>query len=176
MLRIFLILICVFSPLWTLSAQKPPETEEEFEKAYKRRIQEEYLDGVYIPKDLADAFVQLNRLINDPSKAKFRNAPEMEAAKKLHFSLGRWITVNWGFYGGSRLSHYLKGLGVHHPDDMARFIIITYHRNLNREKLGVQELVAGFQKFREEERLARLKKGTILYEEKRKRDSIPGNF
>lgn len=33
-------------------------------------------------------------------------------ASKLHFSLGRWIELNWSLVEGSRLSHYYKLKGV----------------------------------------------------------------
>jgi hypothetical protein len=151
-----------------LSAQKPPETLEEFEKTYAYRIQQEFLYGTYIPKDLADAFIQFNRLIDDPSRQKFKTLDEEEAANRLFFSLGRWITHNWGFYGGSRFSHYLRELGLSYPDDMARFVIITYHRNLNRKSLDVKSLIERFQNERKMQEEERLKKGTIIHEETRK--------
>ena len=150
--------------------QKPPETENEYEKAYQRRIQQELLHNVYIPKDLADAFIQLNKLIDPASKMKYKTMPEEEAVKKLYFSFGRWIIHNWGFYGGSRLSHHLKSIGLHHPDDMSKFIMITYHRNLNRQKLRAKDLVEDFQAARKKEYDNRLKNGTIIHTETRKRN------
>ncbi|MBK7408237.1 MAG: hypothetical protein IPJ40_09340 [Saprospirales bacterium] len=150
------------------SAQKPPETKEEYEKAYEWRIKQETLYGVYIPADLTDAFIQLNRLIDEPSKQKFKAMDEEEATNRLFFSLGRWITHNWGFYGGSRLSHFFKGLGITHPEDMARFVMITYHRNLNRQPLDVKNLVERFQAERKKEVEDKHKEGTILFEETRK--------
>ena len=151
-----------------MSAQKPPETKEEYEKAYEWRIRQEYLYEVYIPADLTDAFIQLNRLIDDPSRQKFKALDEEEATHRLFFSLGRWIIHNWGFYGGSRLSHFLHGLGITHPEDMARFVMITYHRNLNRKPLEVKALVERFQEARKKEAEEKRKEGTILYEETRK--------
>ncbi len=153
----------------TVLAQDPPVTEDEFEKAYQKRIKKEYLNGVYIPKDLADCFIQLNRLTDDESKAKFKNMTEEDAAHKLHFSLGRWIIYNWGFYEGSRLSFYLKNLGISHPDDMAQFVIITYHRNLNKSKLDVKQLIDHYAEKKEMDRKKRLEQGEIIHEEKRKR-------
>lgn len=153
---------------FSVFAQKPPETKEEYEKAYQDRIVKEYLFEVYIPKDLTDAFIQLNKLIDEPSKQKFKSMPEEEAADRLFFSFGRWIIHNWGFYGGSRLSHFLRGLGITHPEDMARFIIITYHRNLNRKPLDVKALIERFQAERLKELEERRKEGTILYEETKK--------
>ncbi len=149
-------------------SQKPPDTEAEYEAAYQKRIQKEILDGVYIPKDLTDAFIQLNKLIDEDSKAKFKKMPEEEVSKKLFFSFGRWITYNWGFYGGSRLSNYLRGLGIYQPDDMASFIMIAYHRNLKQEKLDIKGLIQYFEEKREKEKETRLREGTILFQETRK--------
>ena len=101
-----LMLNCAFVAI----AQSPPATEDEFEKQYQKRITKDHLNGVYIPKDLADCFIQLNQLIDKESKVKFKNMDEKDAASKLHFSLGRWMIYNWGFYEGSRLSFYLKNL------------------------------------------------------------------
>ena len=50
---------------------------------------------------------------------------------------------------------------------MARFIIITYHRNLNRGELRVKELVTQFREQREEAFEAERRSGEILHEESR---------
>lgn len=153
-----------------LAAQKPAETLSEYEETYKWRIRQDYLYGVYIPKDLGDAFIQLNKLIDADSKKDFMSLPEEQAADILFFSFGRWITHNWGFYGGSRLSEFLRGVGIYHPEDMARFVIITYHRNLHRKSLDVKALVDQFQEKTRLEQEAKKKGGEIIYEETRKRD------
>ena len=150
----------------------------EFEKKYNRNIQKEYLHRVYIPKDLADAFVQLNRRIDSESKAKFKEAPEEVIADKLFFSLGRWIIHNWNFYGGSRFSHYIKNLGIHHPEDMARFVIIAYHRNLNRNPLDIKGLLKMFRDKQEKEKQELFENGEILHQEIRQRtrpDTLGGS-
>ena len=162
----FLLLNCALMMI----AQNPPATEDEFEKAYQKRIQKEYLNGVYIPKDLADSFIQLNRLTDDESKKKFKEMSENDAATKLHFSLGRWMIYNWSFYEGSRFSYYLKNLGISHPDDMAQFVIITYHRNLNKNKLEVKALIDQYAQKKEEEKQKRIDQGTIIHEETRIRE------
>lgn len=151
---------------------QPAETKEAFEKAYQERITKEVLFGQYIPKDLTDAFVQLNKLIDTDSKIRFKSVPETEAVHKLYFSFGRWIIENWGFYGGSRLSHYLRELGIAHPEDMAQFIIVSYHRNLNKKELNVKEQVTYYQEQRQKEHLERVSKGKVIKEETRK---VPKN-
>lgn len=148
---------------------KPPSTEEEFEKKYQQNIKKERLHGVYIPKDLADAFIQLNILIDKSSQTKFKNMEEAEAVKKLHFSFGRWITHNWSLYAGSRYSHYVKSVGIHHPEDMASFTILMYHRYLNKKKLDVKGYMEAFKQKKEKEKQAKLKKGKVLESFKRKR-------
>lgn len=169
-----LLLLCLLAGAFSLSAQKPPETQEEFEKAYQYNIRQEYLHNVYIPKDLTDAFIQLNRLIDEPSKQKFKSLEEEEAASRLFFSLGRWISHNWGFYGGSRLSHFIRELGITHPEDMARFVIISYHRNLNRKPLEVKSLIEKFQSERQKEQEERRNQGEVLFEETRIRGKEGG--
>ena len=164
-------ILCMVLLVGGLKAQEdPPSTDEAIEQEYQKRIKKEYLNRVYIPKDLADCFIQLNQLIDDESKQKFKRAPEDVVARKLHFSLGRWMIHNWSFYQGSRLSAYLKGLGIHYPDDMARFIIISYHRNLNRQELNVKEQIEYYQQLREKEHQEAKTRGEVIYEEKRKVD------
>lgn len=147
---------------------QPAANKAAFEKNYQERIKQAYLNGQYIPQDLTDAFLELNKLMDAESKAAFKNVPEEEAVHKLYFSLGRWITENWGFYAGSRLSHYIRELGITFPEDMAAFIIVSYHRNLNRQELKVKEQVAFYQETRRKEHEARVLKGTVLKEETRK--------
>lgn len=147
---------------------QPAGNKAEFEKMYQERIKKEYLNGQYIPRDLTDAFLELNKLIDAESKASFKSVPEEEAVHKLYFSFGRWITENWGFYGGSRLSHFVKELGITFPEDMAEFIIVSYHRNLNRKELKVKEQATYFQEKRRKEHEMRASKGKILKEETRK--------
>jgi len=167
--KILLIALSLIISTMAVAQQKPATYEEKFEQAYQKRIKKERLYGVYIPKDLTDCFIQLNRLIDNKSKQKYKYALEGEVTKKLHFSLGRWIIYNWNFYEGSRLSHYLNGLGITQPDDMAHFIMITYHRNLNKKELKVKNLVNSFLEKQKMETEARKKKGTVIHSEKRKR-------
>jgi hypothetical protein len=68
----------------------------------------------------------------------------------------------------------LKDMGVHHPDDMARLIIRSMHRSLNKKPIEVKEQVIALQEAREAERKKRMESAEILYEGKRQlnRDSV----
>lgn len=151
-----------------LLGAQPPVAEDDFDKAYDYRISQEILYGVYIPEDITDAFIQLNKLIDDDSRMKFKNMPEADAAVKLHFSFGRWILHNWGFYGGSRFSKYLNSLGLYDPDVMAKFVIITYHRNLNRKPLEVKALLEKFELEKQAKEATEKSQQKVISEQTRK--------
>ncbi len=147
--KIITLLFCSLILVGGLQAQPNSQKPED---VYHWRIKQEKLDGVYIPKDLGECFTELNDKVSKASKAKFKSVDEKVAMQQLHFSLGRWIWYNWGFYGGSRLSVYMNKVGVKHPEDMADFIIVAYHRHLNKKPIEPQQLVDFFQKRREKEK------------------------
>jgi hypothetical protein len=148
-------------------AQPESRQEQVYDSVYARRIMMTELDGVYIPKDLFDAFAELERLSTAADIQKFKTAPEEIVRTRLHFGLGRWMIVNWGFYDGSRLSHFLKEKGLLHPDDMARVILVCFHRHLNHKELNFSTEVEYYQTLREQEAQAREREKEVLSEEKR---------
>ena len=122
-------------------AEENAEAAKAYEAEYAKNIKLTKINGVYIPGNLKEAFRRLSKLSPKASIANFKSAPEKKVCQSLHFGLGRWMIENWNFYTGSRLSHYLKGLGVLHPDDMAQFLLRTYHRHLNALPLDEEALV-----------------------------------
>ena len=171
-----LLFFCTISISLTAQKASPESAEVKAEKDYQKRIKQEYLNRVYIPKDLSDSFAQFNKLIEKPTRDKFKSVPEEIAVKKLHFSFGKWISVNYSLADGSRFSYYLNGLGLHHPDDMVRFVMTTYHRNLNKTKLDVKPLLEGLIENREKLIQERLMKGELISSEKRKLEVHPDSL
>jgi hypothetical protein len=169
-----LVILAVMVLPFSLLSQGLDTYEASFEENYQSRIEKEYLFDVYIPEDITDAFLQLNKLIDADSREKFIYLAEEAATRKLHFSLGRWMIYNWQFYEGSRLSHHLKELGLSHPDDMARFIITTYHRSLNKKPLEVKALIEELVNARKAKILERRQNGKVLHEETRVRSADSG--
>ena len=164
-------LFLLMLPDFSIAQIGPPNNKKEYEKMYQRRIRKKVLNRVYIPKDMAEAFNELNKKIDDSSKQKFKTVPEEMAARRLHFSLGRWLITNWSFYEGSRFSNYINRLGLFHPDDMAHFVIIAYHRNLKKASLDIKNLVGDIQAAREKYEAAKKEKSkkVIIEETTRKR-------
>ncbi len=163
----YLVLVHITLFCCVLQAQPRGFAEAEYDSIYAERIQLEEINGVYIPRDLNDAFAELERLSSPESLKKFQTAPEDAVRTKFHLGLGQWIIVNWGFYEGSRLSDYLKKAGLQHPDDMARVILVCFYRHLNNKPLQFEEEVAFYQARREQERLERESKKKVILEETR---------
>lgn len=166
-----LLLFLVSSTTGVLLAQQydPPNSQDEFERQYQERIKKDRLGGVYIPRNLDDALVQLNKLTSEESRKLFKSIPEDTVCQIMHNRLGQWMISNWSFYEGSRLSNYLRSAGVTYPDDMADFLILAFHRHLNGHPVPIKELAIEFKEKRkkawEKERI----KGTVIQEEVRKR-------
>lgn len=157
---------------FSLAAQEtpPPNNETEFEQQYQERITKDRLYGVYIPKNLDDALSQLDKLISPENKIKVKNLPEDSVCIYLHAKLGQWIIINWGFYGGSRLSNYLRSAGVTYPDDMADLIMVAFHKRLNNQPVVVKDLALQFREKRKKEWEEEQKKREVLFEETRKKN------
>lgn len=156
-----------FLPDFSFAQIGPPNNKKEYEKMYNRRIRQSVINRVYIPKDMAEAFNELNKKIDEDSKVKFKTVSEEVAAKRLHFSLGRWLITNWSFYEGSRFSKYLRDIGITHPDDMAHFTMRTYHRHLNKKPLDVKPLIIEIKERRKKQAETKKSGGEVIHEEKR---------
>lgn len=162
MLRIVLTCILCAGSYYGVVGQSLANNPTEYQELYERRIRQTTLNGVYIPKDLADAFVQLDRRIETANRAQFVSVPEETAFRELFHSFGRWITVNWGFRGGSRYSHYLRQLGLTHPEDMAEFTVRMYHRHVRKAPLDPKPVVESILERRKEIWLERSLRGTVI--------------
>jgi hypothetical protein len=166
---LFLVFFSI-SFLYAQDAPKIPNNEEEYNIQYERNIRKTRINRVYIPRDIKDAFNELKRLSPPEATAKFKKADEEIIKSRLHFGLGRWIIENWNFYGGSRISHLLKGMGISFPDDMAQFLIVSYHRHLNDRPLELEDRAKSYHDLRLKEQLKRESEGTLIKEETRKKN------
>lgn len=143
----YLISFFLLSSLCTVNAQNATE----YETTYAERIKMEMINGVYIPADFQEAFVELERLADPQGIEKFKNAPENAVRTKFQTGLGRWIFINWGMEEGSRYTEFLKKQGITYPDDMVTFTLVAWNRHLNGKPLMVEEEVAVIRKRIEEE-------------------------
>src|SRR6218665_293038 len=73
-------------------------------KEYEKRTKLTRIDGKYIPKDLNDALLELDKIMEEGAKKKFLEFSEEDARTKTHFSFGKYINARWSIQEGSRLT------------------------------------------------------------------------
>ena len=100
----------------------------------QQRLTAETIDGRYIPANLGECFVELDKQLPEIDRNEMRALPTRDKMILYHFSLGTWIRNNWGLWGGSRLQKYFTDRGVNHPDGMSSVILYYYHDWLNDKK------------------------------------------
>lgn len=111
---------------------------------YQARVLQSELDGMYIPKDLYDAFRELDKLMDGHAKEAFMAFSDEEVDGRTHGTLGVWLENKWSLSEGSRLSEYFRKMKVPHYDYMIGIIIRSYHRHLHGRDLGLKEQVLTF--------------------------------
>ncbi|MBO4751670.1 MAG: hypothetical protein J5526_02840 [Bacteroidales bacterium] len=103
---------------------------------YKRRLEADTIDGIYIPRNLQECFNILDTLLYTKDRLTIRAQFSRKEMSKFHFGLGLWMRNNWGLWGGSRLNTYMKQRGVYHPDDMSGTILEFYYDHLHSVDSG----------------------------------------
>lgn len=103
-------------------------------KEFDQRLTLERIEGVYIPKDLGECFVELDKLLSEIDKKEMQALPKRNDMILYHMGLGMWLRNNWGLWGGSRLQKYFMDRGVTHPDEMSGVVLDHYYDWLNGKK------------------------------------------
>ncbi len=159
----YLLFLIAFVDFFGYAQTTQPAGSENFEKSYIRnyqiRIKKSYINGVYIPKDVQEALDIIIESSDPKGLKKLTTVPEEVAANGLRKGLAKWIEVRWGFYEGSRLSHFIKTkYGISHPKDMSEFIVRALHRRMNGKALELEQIAAFEIKRRKDARIKRLSK------------------
>ena len=102
--------------------------------------------GYYIPKDIDDAFIELDKILSPKSKYEIMKAAPIDMIK-YHHGLGMWLRNNWGLWHDSRLAKYFNNIGIYHPDDMSSIVLTSYWRKMHSKPLNVDGQVKLFQKY-----------------------------
>jgi len=130
----FMLLVCLVLLVGCKATQRAPaEAENTRQEAY-------------IPKDLDECLVQLEKLLKPENIEKMRSGTEKDMIQ-YHFSLGRWMRNNWGLWGGSRLAKWFNTQGIEHPDDMSGIILNSFWRHLNNKPIKLDQQVKYYQDY-----------------------------
>ena len=109
-------------------------------KEHERRTKLTRIDGKYIPKDLNDALMELDKIMEEGAKKRFQAYSEEDARTKTHFSFGKYINARWSIQEGSRLTAWFQKCKIYNFDDMIDCVITAYHRKLNDKPIQFEEL------------------------------------
>jgi len=107
---------------------------------------EQRQEKVYVPKNLDDCFVQLEKILKSGDIEKMRSGTE-EDMVKYHHGFGTWMRNDWGLWGGSRLAKWFNTQGIRHPDDMSGIILDSFWRHLNNKPIKLDEQVKYYQDY-----------------------------
>ena len=113
---------------------------------YKERLKQEKINGNYIPRDLLDAFRELDKIIVGAARENFMNFSDEEVDKRTHRKIGFILKERWYMYEGSRYTGFFKRMGINGLEHMIGITIQSYHRHLHKKDLQVREQIDFFKK------------------------------
>ena len=93
----------------------------------ERRLTLDSINHIYIPPNIKECFIELDKELTPEVVSKlnaFKSAGEMGVH---HFGMGMWMRNNWGLWGGSKLSAYMRQRGFRDPDSMSSEILRYYY-------------------------------------------------
>jgi hypothetical protein len=122
-----------------IARQEKLQQLEEQRAEREIRMTAEKVDGVYIPRDLGDCFVELDKLLSEIDRNEMRALPKRDDMIQYHLGLGMWMRNNWGLWGGSRLYKYFHDKGLTDPEDMSSIVMFYYHDWLTDKKNSWKE-------------------------------------
>jgi hypothetical protein len=116
--------------------KKYQEIQKKEEQQYLARLGKDTLNGVCIPKDLQDCFLQLDKMLSEKSRTEIKALKSKKETIKYHHGLGMTLRNTWGLWGGSRLQKYFLDRKVKHPDDMSALVLEFYYDWLHNNNSG----------------------------------------
>ena len=120
------------------------ESDENSEEIFKKY---EYIEGVYIPKNLDETYTELSKLLKRKNKNKLLKSDESEFLTSQHFGLGKYIRNEWGLWKLSRLYLWFKDKGVTHPDDISAIILKYYFRKNKNIEFNLSKEINYYQEY-----------------------------
>lgn len=111
----------------SLAKQELLAEKEAQKKERIRRLTLDSINHVYIPVNLKDCFLQLDKILKPIDKEVIKNYKSRGDMLGLHHGLGMWIRNNWGIWGGSRLQVYFGQRGFSEPDSVSSIILDGYY-------------------------------------------------
>ena len=125
---------CFRNPNDRIALQERRQERIKVRQDAENRLTLESINGVYIPANLGECFVELDKQLPEIDKKEMAALAHRDNMIVYHHGLGTWLRNNWGLWGGSRLRKYFTDRGITHPDDMSGVILDYYHDWLTGKK------------------------------------------
>jgi hypothetical protein len=126
-----------------LQIKRHREEKDANEEIYMVRLNKDFLNGFYIPMNIEDCMVQLDKIMDENAKESFRIQEESKAVASAYlFNPGVWVRNNWGLCGGSRLQKYFSDQGVKEPEAMSWIILTCYYHLQNGKPIDLEKQVS----------------------------------
>lgn len=93
---------------------------------FQKRLVSDSINERYIPKDLGDSFLELDKELPEVTRKEMTALPKREDMIQYHMGLGTWMRNNWGLWGGSRLQKYFTDKGITDPENMSSVVLFFY--------------------------------------------------
>lgn len=100
-------------------------------------------DKSYIPRNLEEAVLALDKLISEEEKDELCKMGEDEFLAATHLGIGMYLRNEWGLWKKSELWKYFRRRGIFHPDDMSGEILKSYYKFLCQRPWNDIDLVIG---------------------------------
>lgn len=123
----------------TIARQEKRQQLKEQRAERERRMTAETIQGVYIPRNLGECFIELDKRLSEIDKNEMRALPKRDDMIQYHLGLGTWMRNTWGLWGGSRLFKYFHDKGVKDPEDMSSLVLFYYYDWLTDKKRSWEE-------------------------------------
>lgn len=111
----------------SIAEQETIQDKLERQLERERRMTLDSVEGKYIPKNIEECFIELDKILDSDVKEEMKNLRNCGEMIRYHHGLGTWIRNNWGLWGGSRLLKYFQGYGYKDPDSMSGIILDNYY-------------------------------------------------
>lgn len=127
-----------------IAEQETLNDKERQKQEFNKRLKLERIDGIYIPENLYDCMLELDKTLDFEMKNKLKGAKDSFDFNDHMGGLGMWIRNKWGINGGSRLLKYFNdrgGIGnrEYGRDIISGIIISTYIKWVNGDKNSWKE-------------------------------------
>ena len=136
------VILASFVLVYACSAQQSGDKQDDLTRKYSIKPTEikSSPTGVLIPKNLEEAFKELDKMLSPELKKGIKDGTEND----LHMGLGMWIRNNWGLWKGFDLAKWFNKLGIGHPDNMSGIILNSYALHLNNKPIDLDGQVRAY--------------------------------